>query len=171
MARKVLVLNQDYRVLTVCSVHRAFLLVYAEKAELVNNSKNAFLRTVNAAYPIPSIIRLQDYVKVPYKGVVMSRQNIFKRDGHFCQYCKAKGELTLDHVMPRSRGGLTTWENLITACKPCNSRKGDFTPEEANMPLLRKPYKPSFFIFLRDFSGTIDDEWLIYLGKKSTLNS
>jgi len=166
MARKVLVLNQDFRALTVCSVQRAFLLVYAEKAELVSNSKNTFLRTVNATYPAPSIIRLQDYVNVPYKGVVLSRQNIFKRDGHVCQYCNAKGELTLDHVMPRSRGGQSTWENLTTACKSCNSKKGDYTPEEANMPLKRKPYKPSFFIFLRDFSGNIDDEWLTYLGKK-----
>jgi 5-methylcytosine-specific restriction endonuclease McrA len=165
MGRKVLVLNQDYRALTVCSVHRAFLLVYMEKAELVSNAKNAYLRTVSASFPVPSIIRLQDYVNIPYKGVVLSRQNIFKRDGHICQYCSSRSELTLDHVMPRSRGGQSSWENLVTACKKCNSKKGDCTPQEANMPLKRKPYKPSFFIFLRDFSGNIDDEWMTYLGK------
>lgn len=165
MGRKVLVLNQDYRALTVCSVTRAFLLVYMEKAALVHNAKNAFLHTVSAAYPVPSIIRLQEYVNIPYKGVVLSRQNIFKRDGHSCQYCGSKSVLTLDHVMPRSRGGQSSWENLITACKQCNSKKGDCTPEEANMEFKRRPYKPSFFIFLRDFSGNVDEEWMRYLGK------
>ena len=95
MGRKVLVLNQDYRALTVCSVHRAFLLVYMEKAELVSNAKNSYLRTVSKAFPVPSIIRLQDYVNIPYKGVVLSRQNIFKRDGHLCQYFGSRSELTL----------------------------------------------------------------------------
>lgn len=165
MGRKVLVLNQDYRALTVCSVHRAFLLVYMEKAELVSNAKNLFLRTVSSSYPVPSIIRLQDYVNIPYKGVVLSRQNIFKRDGHLCQYCSSRSDLTLDHVMPRSRGGQSSWDNLVTACKHCNSKKGDCTPDEAGMPLKRKPYKPSFFMFLRDFSGYVDDDWLTYLGK------
>ena len=167
MGRKVLVLNQDYRALTVCSVNRAFLLVYMEKAELVTNAKNAFLRTITKSYAVPSIIRLHDYVNIPYKGVVLTRHNVFKRDAHLCQYCGAKSELTLDHVLPRSRGGQTTWDNLATACKPCNSRKGDLTPEEAKMPLSRRPFKPSFFMFLRDFSGQIDEEWLTYLGKKS----
>jgi 5-methylcytosine-specific restriction endonuclease McrA len=165
MGRKVLVLNQDFRALTVCSVHRAFLLVYMEKAELVSNAKNIYLRTVSTSFPAPSIIRLQDYVNIPYKGVVLSRQNIFKRDGHTCQYCGSKTVLTLDHVMPRSRGGQSSWENLTTACKRCNSKKGDLTPNEAQMPLKRKPFKPSFFMFLRDFSGHVDDEWLTYLGK------
>jgi 5-methylcytosine-specific restriction endonuclease McrA len=166
MGRKVLVLNQDYRALTVCTVQRAFLLVYMEKAELVSNAKNNVLRTVSTTFPAPSIIRLQDYVNVPYKGVVLSRQNIFKRDRYLCQYCNSRNDLTLDHVMPRSRGGESSWYNLVTACKSCNSKKGDSTPEEAGMPLKHKPYKPSFFIFLRDFSGSIDDDWLTYLGKR-----
>jgi len=73
--------------------------------------------------------------------------------------------LTLDHVLPRSRGGKSSWTNLVTACKTCNSKKGDLTPEEAQMPLRRKPFKPSFIMFLRDFSGKIEKEWEIYLGK------
>jgi 5-methylcytosine-specific restriction endonuclease McrA len=136
-----------------------------EKAELVSNAKNSYLRTVSASFPVPSIIRLQDYVNIPYKGVVLSRQNIFKRDGHICQYCGSRSDLTLDHVMPRSRGGQSSWDNLLTACKSCNSKKGDCTPEEANMTMKRKPFKPSFFMFLRDFSGMVDDDWLVYLGK------
>jgi 5-methylcytosine-specific restriction endonuclease McrA len=137
MGRKVLVLNQDYRALTVCSVQRAFLLVYMDKAELVSNANNIYLRTVTNLFPAPSIIRLHSYVNLPYKGVVLSRQNVFKRDGHNCQYCGTHQDLTLDHVIPRSRGGLTSWDNLVAACKHCNSKKGDNTPDEANMPLRR----------------------------------
>lgn len=165
MGRKVLVLNQDFRAITVCSAQRAFLLVYLNKAELISNAGNAFFRTVSSSFPMPSIIRLHSYVHIPYKGVVLSRQNIFKRDQHQCQYCGSRANLTLDHVIPRSRGGQSSWDNLITACKECNSRKGDYTPEEADMLLKRRPYKPSFFMFLREFSGQIDNEWMTYLGK------
>ncbi|MCU0430251.1 MAG: HNH endonuclease [Cytophagaceae bacterium] len=165
MAGKVLVLNQDYRALTVCSVQRAFLLVYMQKAELVSNAENFYLRTVSSLFPAPSIIRLHSYVNIPYKGVVLSRQNIFKRDGHSCQYCGTHSDLTLDHVLPRSRGGQSSWDNLVAACKSCNSKKGDQTPDEASMPLKRKPFKPSFFMFLREFSGNIQEDWLVYLGK------
>jgi 5-methylcytosine-specific restriction endonuclease McrA len=142
-----------------------------QKAETISSAKGHFLRTVSSSLPIPSIIRLNEYVHVPYKGVMLSRQNIFKRDNHQCQYCGSRTDLTLDHVIPRSRGGVTSWENLVTACKHCNSRKGDYTPEEAEMPLKRKPFKPSFFMFLRDFSGSIDEEWMTYLGKSSKMGA
>ena len=97
---------------------------------------------------------------------MLSRQNIFRRDNSSCQYCGKTEDLTLDHVIPKSRGGRTSWDNLTTACKRCNSRKGDLTPEEAQMPLKIKPYKPSFVMFLRDFGGMIEDSWLPFLGKK-----
>lgn len=164
--RKVLILNQDYRALTVCSVQKAFILVFLKKAELISEAPNHQLRTVSQAFPMPSIIRLFRYVNLPYKGVMLSRQNIFKRDGGKCQYCGSTKDLTLDHVIPRSKGGRSTWDNLVTACKNCNSRKGDNTPEEANMPLARQPFKPSFIMFLRDFSGPVEEEWKPYLGKK-----
>ncbi|GAB4395753.1 MAG: HNH endonuclease [Microscillaceae bacterium] len=163
--RKVLILNQDYRALTVCSVQKAFILVYLKKAEMVAQASEGQLRTVSDLYPMPSIIRLYRYVNLPYKGVMLSRQNIFKRDSNRCQYCGSVKDLTLDHVIPRSRGGRSTWDNLVTACRTCNSRKGDLTPEEANMPLYRKPFKPSFIMFLRDFSGKIHEDWEPYLGK------
>ncbi len=124
------------------------------------------LRTVSNSYPLPSIIRLFRYVNLPYKGVMLSRQNIFKRDGGKCQYCGSTKDLTLDHVIPRSKGGRSSWDNLVSACKNCNSKKGDFTPEEANMPLKRRPFKPSFIMFLRDFSGPVEEDWKPYLGKK-----
>lgn len=164
--RKVLILNQDYTALTICTVQKAFILVYLKKAEMISENKNQPLRTVSSTYPMPSIIRLFRYVNLPYRGVMLSRQNIFKRDGNACQYCGSPHDLTLDHVLPKSRSGRSTWDNLVTACKNCNSKKGDSTPEEADMPLKRPPFKPSFIMFLRDFSGAIDEEWKQYLGKR-----
>ncbi|HAI76378.1 MAG TPA: HNH endonuclease [Microscillaceae bacterium] len=164
--RKVLILNQDYSALTVCSVQKAFILVYLNKAELVSEAKTLKLHTINSSFPYPSIIRLHKYVSLPYKGVVLSRHNIFKRDGSKCQYCGSTQDLTLDHVLPRSRGGRSTWDNLVTACKPCNSKKGDNTPEEANIKLAKKPFKPSFLMFLRDFAGNVEEDWKPFLSKK-----
>lgn len=168
MARKVLVLNQDYTAFSVCSVPKAFLLVFMNKAEMVSQDGRAQLRTVSTAFPLPTIIRLNRYVTRPFRGsgVVLNRQNVFRRDNHRCQYCQSSRDLTLDHVRPRSRGGITSWDNLVTACKKCNSKKGDFTPEEAGMALLQKPYKPSFVMFIRDFTERINEDWLVYLGKK-----
>ncbi len=165
MGRKVLVLNQDYSALAVCSIPKAFLLVYLQKADLVAESPNEQLHSITQSFPMPSVIRLHRYVYMPYKGVVLSRQNIFRRDHGECQYCGAKEDLTLDHVLPKSRGGRTSWDNLITACKHCNSKKGDLTPEEAKMPLKYKPFKPSFVMFLRDLGG-LESSWLPFLGKK-----
>ncbi len=163
---KVLVLNQDYSALSICTGPKAFLLVYLNKAELLAESQERDLRTVKEIYPMPIVIRLKRYIHIPYRGVVMTRQNIFKRDRNRCQYCGTHEHLTLDHVVPKSRGGKTTWDNLATACKRCNSKKGDLTPEEANMPLSQRPFRPSFLMFIRDFSGLSPEEWQPYLGIK-----
>jgi 5-methylcytosine-specific restriction endonuclease McrA len=98
---------------------------------------------------------------------VLSRQNILKRDNHQCQYCGATHDLTIDHVLPRSREGKSTWTNLVAACKLCNSKKGDYTPEEAGMPLRRAPFKPTFIFFLREFHGIPHESWLPFLNSKS----
>lgn len=167
MSRKVLVLNQDFTALSVCSVPKAFLLVYLNKAELISDLSGIRLHSVSSSYPMPSIIRLYKYVHLPHRsGVMLNRHNIFRRDNYQCQYCSTTKDLTLDHVLPRSRNGNTSWDNLTTACKSCNARKGDLTPEEAGMKLFQKPFKPSFVMFLRDFSDKIQDDWAIYLGKK-----
>ena len=167
MSQKVLVLNQDYSALTICSMPKAFLLVYLNKAELIAESTSEKLHSIHQTFPYPSVIRLNRYVYFPYKGVVLSRQNIFKRDGNQCQYCGSGDHLTLDHVIPKSRQGRTSWDNLITACKYCNSNKGHLTPEEAGMHLLRKPFKPSFVMFLRNFSGILNHQWLPFVGSKT----
>jgi 5-methylcytosine-specific restriction endonuclease McrA len=146
MGRKVLILNADYRAISICTVPKAFLLVYLNKAELVAENPTDKIRTINKNYPLPSIIRLNSYVSVPFRNVVMTRQNVFKRDNNACAYCGKQSDLTLDHVIPKSRGGKSHWENLVTACKRCNSEKGSYTPEEAKMHLRIKPFKPTFLI-------------------------
>lgn len=165
MNDKVLVLNQDYSPLTLCTVSRAFLLVYLEKAELLTADKNGFLRSVSMSYPKPSVIKIKSYVHVPYKGVVLTRYNIFKRDGYQCQYCSTAKDLTLDHLIPRSKGGKSTWNNLVTACKKCNSKKGNSTPKEAGLILKKPPFKPSYIMFLKNSVGGVKDEWQPYLKK------
>jgi 5-methylcytosine-specific restriction endonuclease McrA len=168
MARKVLVLNQDYTAFTVCTVPKAFLLVYLNKAEMVLEDARVNLRTVTRSFPMPSVIRLNRYVSRPFRhgGVVLNRHNVFRRDNNKCQYCHSTKDLTLDHVYPKSRGGKTSWDNLVTACKHCNARKGDFTPEEAGMLLIQQPFKPSFVMLLREFGDRVNEDWLLYLGQK-----
>jgi 5-methylcytosine-specific restriction endonuclease McrA len=168
MNSRVLVLNQDYSPLMVCSVERAFILVYLNKSEMVRPANGYRLNTITRSFPMPSVIRLNRYVHAPYKGVNLTRQNIFKRDNNECQYCGTRRDLTLDHVIPSSKGGPHSWTNLVTACKKCNAKKGDNTPEEANMPLKRKPYKPSYALFLRDVTGFSHNEWDEFLEAKAS---
>ena len=164
MKDKVLILNQDFSAIAVCSVHKAFLLVYLDKAEMVSKTDQASLRTISTTYPVPSVIRLQRYVRVPYYGIALSRHNVMRRDSYSCQYCGAAKNLTLDHLMPRSRGGETIWQNLVTACSRCNSRKGDRTPEEAGLKLKRQPSRPSLLTFLQLHLSASNQDWRTYLG-------
>lgn len=166
MNKRVLVLNQDDSPLMVCSVERAFVLVFLNKSEMVRSANGYKLHSITHAYPMPSVIRLNRYVNAPYKGVALTRQNVFKRDNFECQYCGTRRELTLDHVIPSSRGGQHTWTNLATACKRCNAKKGDYTPEEAQMVLKRKPHKPSYALFLRD-NNSRHNEWDDFLEKRN----
>lgn len=168
MSRKVLVLNADYRALSVCSVYKAFLLTYLKKAEMVTTVEGKRIRTVSRSFEVPSIIRLHTYINIPFKNVMLTRYNIFKRDGYRCLYCSATENLTIDHVLPRSRGGTSVWTNLVTACRKCNSKKGNRLPEEAGMKLPYQPYRPSFIVFIRDFSEIGDESWLPYLQVKQT---
>lgn len=159
MNNRVLVLNQDFSPLMVCSVERAFVLVYLNKSELIRPANGHKIHSITMTFPMPSVIRLNRYVNAPYKGVTLTRQNIFKRDNFECQYCGTRKELTLDHIIPTSKGGLHTWANLVTACKKCNARKGNHTPEQASMPLRKKPHKPTYALFLKELSGHYGNEW------------
>jgi len=167
MNRKVLVLNADFSPISVCTVQRAFLLNYLKKSELVTPANGHKLRSVTQSFPMPAVIRLKNYVNIPYKGVNLTRQNIFKRDAFSCQYCGTTKDLTLDHVTPRSKGGKTSWNNLVTASKRCNTRKGDSRPEHEGITLKCRPSKPSYILFLRDHSGFHCEEWQPFLKIKA----
>jgi 5-methylcytosine-specific restriction endonuclease McrA len=166
MSNPVLLLNQDYSPLSICSMEKAFILVFLNKAELLTAVDGDCIPTVNRQFPMPSVVRLNRYINLPYRGVVLTRHNIFKRDSFSCQYCGSPKDLTLDHVVPRSKGGKTSWTNLVTACQACNAKKGDAKPEEVGLALQYKPFKPSYVMFLRNFSGTIRDEWKPFLGQR-----
>jgi 5-methylcytosine-specific restriction endonuclease McrA len=166
MAR-VLVLNQDFTPLALCHVNRAFLLIFNAKAELVSESKSQVLRSISQSYPYPSVIKLNRYVSLPYKSVILNRHNIFKRDQYKCQYCGQTQDLTLDHLIPRSRGGKSIWTNLVTACLSCNAKKGDKLISESNLILHKKPIKPSFIMFLNNLNHQKQNEWAPFLELKS----
>jgi len=131
---------------------------------LVINDDHKEVRSVSISYPWPSVIRLNKFVKVPFKRVVLTRKNILRRDRYKCVYCgRSDLPLTIDHVIPKARGGTDSWENLVSACTRCNNKKGDRTPEEADMPLLFKPFKPSHIMFIKNVVGRIDEKWKPYL--------
>ncbi len=159
-----MILNQSYEPLTVCNIKKAIILIYLGKAELVANDKRKELRSVSKAYPWPSIIRLSQFITIPYKKVVLTRKNILRRDGYKCSYC-GRGDiaLTIDHIIPKSKGGTDSWENLVCACTICNNRKGDRTPDESNMKLLNRAFKPSHIMFIKNVVGKLDENWKPYL--------
>lgn len=160
---KVLVLNQDYQAIGVCSAERAFVLVYLQKADLVKEHPTLRLYSLSESYFFPSIVRLRKYISIPYKKVQLTRQNIFKRDFYRCLYCGSHSNLTIDHVVPKSLGGRDAWENLVTACQTCNSKKGSMSLEDAKMTLKQQPFRPSFVMFLSNFSGNVSEDWKPYL--------
>lgn len=163
MADKVLVLNLDFSPLTICSVNRAFLLVFLDKADMIEADGNQYLHSVKNTYSKPTVIRIKNYINVPYRSIVLTRQNIFKRDHNKCQYCESTKDLTLDHLVPRSKGGKSTWINLVTACQTCNSKKGNLSPDSVGLKLSRQPFRPSYLMFLKLSIGTMRSEWMQYL--------
>ena len=144
-------------------MQRSVKLLFLEKAELLHDDPEKVIRTVNDEYSYPSVIRLRRYINLPYAKIVLSRRNIMKRDRHTCQYCGTKSDLTLDHVLPRSRGGADSWENLVTACNQCNVKKGNRTPDEASMPLDIEPYRPVHITFFQNLLGGVQEHWKPYL--------
>ena len=160
---QVLVLNASYEPLNVCSVRRAHVLVFKGKAEVVEHLAKP-LRSAAGTYVWPHVIRLLHYVRVP-KSVQrkISRRALFARDGWRCVYCGSDGKLTLDHVVPRSRGGESVWENVVTSCAPCNLKKGDRTPDEVDMRLGAAPRAPAPSLFVTLAAPRIPDGWQPYL--------
>ena len=159
----VLVLNQNYEPLNVCGARRAVVLLLHEKAQMLQNGRGEF-HTASAAYPIPTVIRLFHMVKRPLFIRRLSRREVFWRDDFTCQYCgTTTHQLTLDHVTPRVRGGTHAWENVVTACVPCNHRKAGRTPVQARMKLLREPRPPRVNPYHQFMHREIPDEWRPFL--------
>jgi 5-methylcytosine-specific restriction endonuclease McrA len=160
----VLVLNASYEPLNVTSVRRAHVLVFKGKAEVIEKLGEP-LRSATDTYPWPHVIRLLAYVRVPRTVKrKISRRALFARDGWRCVYCGQNGgRLTLDHVVPRSRGGDSVWENVVTSCAPCNLRKGDRLLEEASMTMSATPRAPAPVLFIHLATPKVPAGWQPYL--------
>jgi len=160
----VLVLNASFEPINVCTVRRAVVLTLKEKAEVLEQADWA-LHAERLALPRPFVIRLTSYVRVPRDAHrrKITRRAVFARDDWTCQYCGARSNLTVDHVIPRSKGGASSWENIVASCAPCNRRKGDRTPAQANMHPSRAPRQPRAEIFIHVSSPTIPTAWRAYL--------
>lgn len=156
---RVLVLNADYSPLNVTSLQRGFNLVFKGKAEVVKSADTVIV-TDKKEYERPLIIRLLSYVKYVYRRLRVNRHRIYKRDGHRCVYCGNSKQLTIDHVIPKSKGGKNTWENLVTCCTKCNLKKSDRTPEQAGMKLSIKPHEPN--IFVEALNSSLEKVWKEY---------
>jgi 5-methylcytosine-specific restriction endonuclease McrA len=163
---QVLVLNATYEPLNVVSLRRAVVLLLKEKAEVVEAAE-AWLRAERTVLRVPLVIRLVCYVRIPRGfSLPLSRRTVLARDQYACQYCGAqpgRANLTIDHVVPRSRGGETGWENVVTACGPCNRRKGGRTPEEAGMPILHRPSRPRYLAITWLTGVATPEAWEKYL--------
>jgi 5-methylcytosine-specific restriction endonuclease McrA len=160
----VLVLNASYEPLNVCSVRRAVVLVLKEKAELVEQATRT-VRSESVTLPHPVVIRLITYVSLPRdkRRRRITRRAVFARDSWTCQYCGTGTHLTVDHVVPRSRGGQTNWENIVTSCAPCNRRKGNRMPVETGMRPRKPPRAPGPTVFIRVAAPVIPATWQQYL--------
>jgi 5-methylcytosine-specific restriction endonuclease McrA len=184
----VLVLNRLWQAVNTCSARRAFTLLYQGHAQAVSaddgqgflthdfdswrdfsrqNPHPEMVKTITMNVRIPRIIVLLLFERLPKKEVKFTRHNVFERDKNTCQYCGhvfARENLNLDHILPRDRGGQTSWENIVCSCIPCNTRKGNRLPHEAKMQLVRKPKRPKWRPFLHiSLSNTPHDSWKHFL--------
>jgi 5-methylcytosine-specific restriction endonuclease McrA len=184
LAKRVLVLNRSYLPVNVTSTRRALSLLYQDMAHAVDDRYRTFdfatwstqavsvddesVGLVDRMIRVPRVVLLLRYDRMPRRSVRFTRFNIYARDCHRCQYCGCRllrSELNLDHVVPRSRGGASTWDNVVCSCRRCNRTKGGRTPEVAGMHLRRRPFRPKWSPFLVDeVSRKRYKEWLPYLG-------
>lgn len=159
---RALVLNATYEPLSVISIRRAVVLVLKEKAEVVHEGDGA-LHSEHLSVPVPSVIRLRRFVRVPYRArAPLTRKAVFVRDGHRCQYCGAAAE-SIDHVIPSSRGGEHAWENVVACCRRCNTAKEDRLLHETSLTLATKPVAPKQTMWIVVAVGRVEPTWAQYL--------
>jgi 5-methylcytosine-specific restriction endonuclease McrA len=167
---RALVLNASFEPLCVVSTRRALLLILDEKAELLHDTGQQF-HAERVAFPEPSVVRLAHFIKVPYQArIALNRRAVFARDGHRSQYCGSAAE-NIDHVIPRSKGGAHAWDNVVAACRPCNTRKRDRMLEDSGMKLRRRPSAPRERTWILVASGGVRADWEPYLGVSSAILS
>ena len=159
-----LVLNASYEPINVCTVRRAVVLLLKDKADVIEQADRE-LHSERMTLTRPAVIRLRTYVHVPrdVHRRKITRRAVFARDGWPCQYCGSRSSLTVDHVVPRSKGGSSTWDNIVASCAPCNRRKGDSLPRQVGMHPVRKPRIPGPQVFIHVASPTIPENWKQYL--------
>jgi 5-methylcytosine-specific restriction endonuclease McrA len=159
----VLVLNANYSPMTICTAKRAIVLYFLDKIEVLSNYDDK-INSPSISLDLPSVIKIRTYIKNNNMAVEISRKNILARDGYECQYCGKKSKaLTVDHIIPKFKNGLDTWENLVASCKNCNQTKGEKTPEEAKMPLLKRPKRPNRIHYFQRLVKKKQADWRPYL--------
>ncbi len=168
LGKKVLVLNQSYQPLMVVGAKRAVCLVLSKKSECVDNYSE-MIKSQSFSMNIPCIIRINRYVKFIRNNIVLNRSNILKRDDFTCQYCcKRSQTMTIDHIIPKNRGGLDVWENLVAACAKCNTKKGDMILDSIDMKLIKKPKKPNYLFYFKQYiNDDVEESWKQYLFMKN----
>ncbi|OUU74812.1 MAG: hypothetical protein CBC29_06685 [Methylococcaceae bacterium TMED69] len=165
---KTLKLDSSFRPVQIIDSYDAFGMIYMKRANLVESYPGEFLYSTHDRFPLPCVISLNRYVKIPKITLTCNRKNVFWRDKNTCQYCSKvfpSEELTMDHVTPRSKGGPKSWENIVTCCKKCNQKKGNKLPREADMIPLSIPSRPSPYMFYTLGKEVIHPQWAPYLGK------
>ena len=163
LSSAVLVLNANYSPMTICTAKRAISLYFLNKIDVLSNYDDK-INSPSLSLDLPSVIKIKTYIKNNNMAVEISRKNILARDGYKCQYCGIQSKaLTVDHVIPKFRNGLDSWENLVAACKNCNQIKGEKTPEEAKMPLLKKPKRPNRIHYFQRLVKKKQADWRPYL--------
>jgi len=163
----VLVLNSTYEAINICNVKRAIVLIFNGSAVVQENNSHK-IHSPSITIDSPSVIRLTRFINLVNKQVVLTRKNVLIRDKNTCQYCGKKfspSELTMDHIIPKARGGHTKWDNVVACCKKCNNKKGRKTPWQANMSLTKKPSSPNYIYFLHIMRhiGNKNETWMKYL--------
>jgi len=163
LSRKVLLLNSSYEPISIISSKKAIIMLMLEKVDYIENS-NLNIKSEKLKISLPLIVKLKTFVYLKRRKISLTRQNIFKRDNYMCQYCgKKTKKLTIDHVKPKNKGGIDSWENLVTACVKCNLAKGDRYLKDLNMPLLSIPKKPHFLIYMQGYVNNDYKSWKPYL--------
>ena len=153
---KILVLNSDYTAIAVTNTKGVMNLLFNDRIEIVELKPNKYIYTVNDRVQIPSIVRLKNWVNINKVKVPLNKRNVFIRDNYTCAYCSSKEDLTLDHIVPKSRGGEDSWENLVTCCMSCNNKKGDYLLNETKLQLKIKANRPSYL------------KWFSLIGKRTS---